>query len=225
MDDLRLRLLGGFACETSGTAVDLPYGMQRLVAFLAIRGPSHRNLIAGTLWPEVRESQALASLRTGVWRINKAMPGILLIDGPGLAMSADCRVDSRDQERFATALVRDHVEDVDWVRTGLPSLWSGELLPGWYDDWVVFERERLNQLRLHALELTATMLTRHHDLDIALQLALEAVRTEPLRRDPPVLGFQGPVASGAGAGSIAATGAVAPAATRCVDTVVTPRGG
>lgn len=181
MDFLRLQLLGGFACESSSTAVDLPYGMQRLVAFLALRGPSHRSLVAGSLWPEVTESQALASLRTGVWRVNKQLPGILLTDGAALAVNPDTRVDSREQELFATTLLRDHVDDVGWVRTGVATLQSGELLPGWYDDWVVFERERLSQLRLHALEVTARMLTRHRQLDTALELALEAVRAEPLR--------------------------------------------
>jgi hypothetical protein len=33
-----------------------------------------------------------------------------------------------------------------------PSLFAGELLPDWYDDWVLVERERLRQLCLHALE-------------------------------------------------------------------------
>jgi DNA-binding SARP family transcriptional activator len=46
---------------------------------------------------------------------------------------------------------------------------------------VVVERERLNQLRLHALELAAHVLTTHDRLDTALDVALEAVRTEPLR--------------------------------------------
>lgn len=29
---------------------------------------------------------------------------------------------------------------------------AGELLPDWYDDWVLIERERFRQLRLHALD-------------------------------------------------------------------------
>lgn len=176
----RLRLLGGFACETCGSALQLPVGTQRLLAFLALRGPSHRALVAGSLWPEVPEHQALASLRTGVWRMNKAVAGLLECDGAALRVSQETSVDSREQEAFAIRLLGNQAGD-DALDDELDSLWLGELLPGWYDDWVVFERERLSQLRLHALERAAQVLTRRHRLDAALQLALEAVRTEPLR--------------------------------------------
>lgn len=181
MDVIRLRLLGGFACEASGSSVELPFGMQRLLAFLVLRGPSHRCLVAGSLWPEVRESQALASLRTGVWRVNAILPGALIAKRDALGMSGSTQVDTQQQETFATALLRDHLDDPEVISASLPTLLTGELLPGWYDDWVVFERERQSQLRLHALESTARLLTRHNQLDAALQLALEAVRAEPLR--------------------------------------------
>lgn len=181
MSVARLRLLEGFALERANTTIELPVGMQRLLAFLALRGPAHRCVVAGTLWPDVPESQALASLRTGMWRMNRVLPGVVITDGVRLSTAPAVQVDSREQELFTTYLLRDHVEDQQWIDDGLHVLWQGELLPGWYDDWVVFERERLNQLRLHALEHTATLLVRRGRLGTALQLALEAVRTEPLR--------------------------------------------
>lgn len=177
----RLQLLEGFAFENADARIELPAGMQRLLAFLAIKGPAHRCVVAGTLWPEVPEAQALASLRTGMWRMNRLLPGVILTEGVQIAMPRTLSVDSREQEVFATRLLRDHVDDEQWIDEGIDNLWHGELLPGWYDDWVVFERERLNQLRLHALEHTAALLTRRKHLDVALQLALEAVRAEPLR--------------------------------------------
>ena len=36
---------------------------------------------------------------------------------------------------------------------------AGDLLPGWYDEWVVAEREHFRQLRLHALEELCEELT------------------------------------------------------------------
>lgn len=59
---------------------------------------------------------------------------------------------------------------------------GGELLPGWYDDWVLLERERLRQLRLHALEMLADKLACAGRYGEAVQAACAAVRTEPLRK-------------------------------------------
>lgn len=177
----RLQLLEGFALEDAETQIELPVGMQRLLAFLALCGPTHRCVVAGTLWPEVPESQALASLRTGMWRMNRTLPGVIGAQDMCLAIPTTISIDSREQERFATRVVRRHGDGDHWIDEGIENLRHGELLPGWYDDWVVFERERLNQLRLHALEHTATLLTRRGDFGTALELALEAVRAEPLR--------------------------------------------
>jgi DNA-binding SARP family transcriptional activator len=69
------------------------------------------------------------------------------------------------------------LDDLEVPDAGL----QGELLPGWYDDWVLLERERLRQLRLHALEELAARLTAAGRYGDALQAAYGAVRTEPLR--------------------------------------------
>jgi DNA-binding SARP family transcriptional activator len=57
----------------------------------------------------------------------------------------------------------------------------GELLPSWYDDWVLLEREGLGQLRLHALEALADKLAAAARYAEAVQAAYAAVRIEPLR--------------------------------------------
>jgi DNA-binding SARP family transcriptional activator len=58
---------------------------------------------------------------------------------------------------------------------------QGELLPGWYDDWVLLERERLRQLRMHALEVLAERLLAAGRHGEAIEAAYAAVRGEPLR--------------------------------------------
>jgi DNA-binding SARP family transcriptional activator len=181
MDVARLQLLGGFALERGGVRLEVPVGVQHLIAFVALTGPTHRCLVAGTLWRDVPEAQALASLRTGIWRMNRLVPDLVEVDGDRLSLTTSMTVDSRQQESFATRLLGHPSGDEPWLEEAIESLWRGELLPGWYEDWVVFERERLGQLRLHALERMASLLTRRMDLDTALRLALEAVRTEPLR--------------------------------------------
>jgi len=57
----------------------------------------------------------------------------------------------------------------------------GDLLPEWDEDWILFERERLRQLRVHALEALCRRLSvrgRHAE---AIDAALAAVAAEPLR--------------------------------------------
>lgn len=180
MDGARLQLLDGFALTRAGKHLGLAVGMQRLLAFLALYGPTHRCVAAGTLWRDVPEGQALASLRTGLWRMNRTLPGLVSTDGVRLFLAPSTRIDSHEQEAVATRLLRTH-DDGPWFTEGIEALWQGELLPGWYDDWVLFERERLSQLRLHAMERLAAALTARMQLDTALRLALEAVRIEPLR--------------------------------------------
>jgi DNA-binding SARP family transcriptional activator len=58
---------------------------------------------------------------------------------------------------------------------------AGELLPDWYDDWVVIERERHRQLRLHALEQLSARLSADGRHAAATEAGLAAIASEPLR--------------------------------------------
>jgi SARP family transcriptional regulator, regulator of embCAB operon len=58
---------------------------------------------------------------------------------------------------------------------------SVDLLPDWYDDWVLLEAEDWRQLRVHALEALAARLTASGRWGEAARAASAAVRVEPLR--------------------------------------------
>jgi hypothetical protein len=58
----------------------------------------------------------------------------------------------------------------------------GDLLPGWYDDCVLLERERVRQLHMHALEALAEKLAAAGRYGEAVPAAYAAVVAEPLRR-------------------------------------------
>jgi DNA-binding SARP family transcriptional activator len=58
---------------------------------------------------------------------------------------------------------------------------EGELLPDWYDDWVALERERFRELRIHAFEALSARLVSAERFGEAMDIALAAVRCEPLR--------------------------------------------
>ncbi|HEY8828234.1 MAG TPA: bacterial transcriptional activator domain-containing protein [Jatrophihabitantaceae bacterium] len=94
-------------------------------------------------------------------------------------LGADVRVDLREAERLARAEVDGGAE-----RSGAESdteTFVGDLLPDWYDDWVLIERERFRQLRLRALEALCERLARAGRIGEALDAGLLSVAGEPLR--------------------------------------------
>ncbi len=58
---------------------------------------------------------------------------------------------------------------------------ANDVLVGWYDDWVVAERERFRQLRLHVLDQFGELLLRAQHYPEAVQVGLVSVASEPLR--------------------------------------------
>jgi DNA-binding SARP family transcriptional activator len=67
------------------------------------------------------------------------------------------------------------------LESGLVTRLVGELLPGWYDEWVLVERERLRNSRLHALEELSALLSRDGNHAEAIDAALAALAADPLR--------------------------------------------
>jgi len=56
-----------------------------------------------------------------------------------------------------------------------------DLLPDWYEEWAVLERERFRQVRLHVLERMCERLTDAGLHALAVLAGLAAVEAEPLR--------------------------------------------
>ena len=60
-------------------------------------------------------------------------------------------------------------------------LLSDDLLPDWYEDWVLLERERLRQVRLHGLEALCLRLANLGRHVAAIEAGLAAISADPLR--------------------------------------------
>jgi DNA-binding SARP family transcriptional activator len=176
----RLTLLGGFALHVGDGATALPGGSQRLLALLALHdSPLSRGYVAGMLWGDSTEAHAHGSLRSALWKLRIAGLHVVEPRGDGLELATDVGVDMRRVTRLARALVAGHFEE-DTVAL-LEPRFCCELLPGWYDDWVLVERERHRQLSLHALEALCDHLTSARRYGAAVLAGLAAVDREPLR--------------------------------------------
>jgi len=177
---ISLTLLNTFELRCDDAVVQLPPGVQRLLAFLALHEhPLHRLYVAGALWTDSGDERALASLRSTLWRLNRHGHGFIDATTTHLSLSHDVDVDVRRGFARAKALVANDAGRVD--QDPNDATLDGQLLPDWYEDWVIFERERFRQLGLHALEALAERLLDEGRLLEALSAALAAVRGEPLR--------------------------------------------
>jgi DNA-binding SARP family transcriptional activator len=174
-----VELLGRFAFALDGQSRSLAPALQRLLAFLAVHPWPSRYVIARMLWPDHREDAALAALRTAVWRLQHHAPGVLDAGVHTLALSSRVSVDLHDCLHWAQRLLRDPAAVPDDELP--PPVLVADLLPGWDDEWLEPERQRLHQLYVHATETAAGEQLRRGRPGQALTTAFTALSTDPLR--------------------------------------------
>jgi DNA-binding SARP family transcriptional activator len=178
-----LRLLGGFELVVGERPVALTASSQRLLALLAVAGPSlTRALAAGTLWPDRPDGRAAANLRAALWRLPDAARDVVVTRGDRLALAKGVATDVAEVEALARSLAC--AGDDGWPATGAAAtvaLLRRDLLPGWYDDWVAVERERLLLLRMQGLEALCRRLAAEGRHAEAVEAGSAAVAVEPLR--------------------------------------------
>jgi DNA-binding SARP family transcriptional activator len=189
---VKLQLLGNFAVLVAGSAVAVPPAGQRVLARLALGGgTATRSAVAGTLWPDHTQARAQANLRGAVWRMPPAVRRRLVLGPSTVGLGDGWDVDVAAAERLARVLP---APDPDPETSG--ERFRHDLLPDWDEPWLLVERERYRQLRLHALEdLAEAELASGCPLG-AVDRALLAVAAEPLRESAQALLLRAHLAAG-----------------------------
>jgi DNA-binding SARP family transcriptional activator len=177
--------------------VELPLQAQRVLGYLAVVRPEQsRSVLAGSLWGDVPEERAMATLRNTLWRIRRAKPTIVCTSRDNISISSHLWVDVTYARRCAAAIEagepivtpqRAGSQQPIGADAELINMLDSDLLTGWDEDWLQVERERLRQLRIHALESLAEALIRKGRHARAIQAALAAVKAEPLRESAQVM--------------------------------------
>jgi DNA-binding SARP family transcriptional activator len=195
---LAVRVLGGFALSWDGDALRIPRAPQRVLALLALQGGMvNRAAVAGRLWPDASESHAYSNLRSVLTRLHGTARRAVATSKLELGLAEDVLVDLRQAEGLARRLL-DPTVTPDRSELGMaavPAL-SSDLLPDWYDDWVLVEGEDWRRLRLHALEALAGRLIALGRCGEAASAAGAAVRAEPLRESARAALIQAHLAEG-----------------------------
>lgn len=140
---LEARFLGRFEILVDGSPIDIPARKaQALFAYLIMNSQNHhrREKMAGMFWPDHDESSARSNLRYALWQLRSAIGDqYFTTDRIRLAFNHEEEywVDCVEFETIAS-----EVQSTAQIEQ-LVSLYQGEFLPGFYEDWIFLERDQL----------------------------------------------------------------------------------
>jgi DNA-binding SARP family transcriptional activator len=190
---LQVRLLGEFSLTYDDRSVtgSIAGRSQALLAYLILHrhAPQLRQRLAFQLWTDSTDTQARTNLRKTLSQLRHTLPQadqLLVIDAktlqwqPSLPFTLDV-IQFEDAVRSAQMAESTLAPDV--VRSALEQaveVYRGELLPGCEDEWIVPERERLQQMYLRAVEQLVDLLETQQDYRTALDYAQRLLRLDAL---------------------------------------------
>ncbi len=192
----RIELFGGVRVLKGGRVIARlqPPRTGTLLACLALAPDAGRprEELMELLWPEVEPETGRNRLRQALHVLREALQAEDPEAGRIVVSDRNCiRLDSQlanvDLAEFNAAVRASVVAGgVDRRRSALETcieLHCGELLPGYYDDWLVSGRERVASLYSDSLLALAAILEEAGETDIALRHARSAAAADPLREE------------------------------------------
>jgi DNA-binding SARP family transcriptional activator len=178
---LKIHLLGQFKLQANNLAIELPSrSAQSTLAYLVLNAgvTQRREKLAGLLWPEATETNARSYLRQALWRIRKSLESGSLTWEDYLQIS-DISVTFDDQSDYwldVDILLQPTEAGTVEEIIEIISLYRGELLPGFYDEWIVLERDRLQAAYHQKMNLLLERLIQTGRWDDALKWSEQWIR-------------------------------------------------
>ncbi len=187
MTRLDIRLLGEFAVSNGGTQLTSinSQRLQCLLAYLLLHrdAPVARQRLAFLFWPDSTEAQARSNLRNLLHALGQALPNngehFIETDGQTVQWRAGTSY-TLDVDTLLAAL--DSAQTPQDLQQAL-ALYRGPLLPSCYDDWIVPERERLEQHVADVVQRFIDRCEKEGAYRDAIAFAQQIVRRDPLRED------------------------------------------
>ncbi len=175
---LRFYLLGRFRVESEIGPIHLPRRkVESLLAYLLLHPETHpREKLAALFWGDSPDAEARHSLRTALATLRQDLgTDLLLADRDTVQLNPAYPLWS-DVHEFEQ---RSNAEASLSNLRALISLYQGDLLADFYDDWLTPEREQYRSRYLEALlRLTQEMRSRH-DYEQAIEFARQVLRADP----------------------------------------------
>ncbi|MFQ5966338.1 MAG: AAA family ATPase [Acidimicrobiia bacterium] len=195
MGQLKIQLLGGFLLEWDGRPIPpiASKAGRSLFAYLVTyrdRAPT-RDLLAGLFWPDQPEPRARRRLSQALWQIQSVLSQVpaeepfLLVTPSTISFNSDASY-VLDVEELEQGLVGSADESPDQRYQQLEaavSLYRGDFLAGFYDDWVLSEQRRIRDEYLTGVEELLQLAKSRAQFEEALGFAHRLALHDPLRED------------------------------------------
>ncbi len=188
----RICLLGRLQVQSDHTKLT-HLAMRRagaLLSCLVVRAPHPvpREELLALLWPEETSDTArnrlrvlLSNLRRSLEPSDPASDSVLVIERHAVRLASSAF--SSDYHDFLEAIraarTADEIEAILLLEKAI-SLYQGELLVGFYDEWILTERRRMAEIRYQALRDLVQRLTKSDRPRDAIEYARQAVAAEPM---------------------------------------------
>jgi DNA-binding SARP family transcriptional activator len=186
MSTLRIYLFGKFCVRRNEQVLDgfEARKVQELFCYLLLHRVHSlpRETLASLLWPDTTTIQSKKNLRQTLWQLQSALGShnervngrILLVepDWVQLNSQADIWLDVAEFEQVYNLVQKTPGQELNGSQAQLlqetVQFYQGPLLEGWYQDWCLLERERLQSIYLAMLDKLMSHCEVHHDYETSL---------------------------------------------------------
>jgi DNA-binding SARP family transcriptional activator len=186
MSILRIHLFGKFCVRRNEIILDGfdARKIQELFCYLLLHRDHSlpRETLASILWPETTTTQSKKNLRQALWQLQSTLGSqnesandrLLLVDPDWVQLNseADLWLDVAEFEQVFNLVQKTPGQKIDSSTAQLLQdtvrLYQGPLLEGWYQDWCLLERERLQSMYLAMLDKLMSFTEVHYDYETGL---------------------------------------------------------
>ncbi len=184
---LTIRLFGQLHVQRDDQVMDAWNSRkgQELLAYLLLyrERPHTRQALADLLWPHSTTEQSMKYLRHTLWQLQTVLDHRIQVtdsESLGLSPKAGLWLDVMEFEQAYARVQGISGEKLDeqgaQIMQEALKLYRGDLLEGWYQDWCLFERERLQRMYLSMLDKQMAYCEAHGQYELGLECGTCALR-------------------------------------------------